>query len=195
MARQNSYESCLTPEQVKRPREDFFAGKDKEQMRLTEGGRVGIGTDNPQAKLDVAGVIRVSEGIKFSDGTTLNSKDGKLNVRDANGDDIAQDNEIGPSNNALFGAAPNRHFDPQKGHKLYNRYLDELEITSQRLVGDLLDVFGVADSAVLAHHEDGARARVPGHGNRAHRPLPATRSGPGLEPPAPRGRRGRHAAA
>ena len=29
-----------------------------------------------------------------------------------NGDDIAQDNEIGPSNNALFGAAPNRHFDP-----------------------------------------------------------------------------------
>jgi hypothetical protein len=29
-----------------------------------------------------------------------------------NGDDIAQDNEIGPSNNTLFGAAPNRHFDP-----------------------------------------------------------------------------------
>ena len=29
-----------------------------------------------------------------------------------NGDDIAQDNEIGPSNNKLFGAAPNRHFDP-----------------------------------------------------------------------------------
>ena len=29
-----------------------------------------------------------------------------------NGDDIAQDNEIGPSNNALFGTAPNRRFDP-----------------------------------------------------------------------------------
>jgi hypothetical protein len=29
-----------------------------------------------------------------------------------NGDDIAQDNEIGPSNNRLFGAAPNRRFDP-----------------------------------------------------------------------------------
>ena len=29
-----------------------------------------------------------------------------------NGDDIAQDNEIGPSNNRLFGAAANRHFDP-----------------------------------------------------------------------------------
>jgi len=29
-----------------------------------------------------------------------------------NRDNIAQDNEIGPSNNRLFGAAPNRHFDP-----------------------------------------------------------------------------------
>ena len=37
---------------------DFFAGKDKEQMRLTEGGQLGIGTSDPQAKLDVAGTIR-----------------------------------------------------------------------------------------------------------------------------------------
>ena len=29
-----------------------------------------------------------------------------------NGDNIAQDNEIGPSNNRTFGAAPDRHFDP-----------------------------------------------------------------------------------
>jgi hypothetical protein len=29
-----------------------------------------------------------------------------------NGDNIAQDNEIGPSNNKNFGAAPDRHFDP-----------------------------------------------------------------------------------
>jgi hypothetical protein len=29
-----------------------------------------------------------------------------------NGDNIAQDNEIGPSSNLNFGAAPNRHFDP-----------------------------------------------------------------------------------
>ena len=29
-----------------------------------------------------------------------------------NGDNIAQDNEIGPSSNLSFGAAPNRHFDP-----------------------------------------------------------------------------------
>jgi len=33
-------------------------------------------------------------------------------VLPTNGDDIAQDNEIGPSNNRTFGAAPNRRFDP-----------------------------------------------------------------------------------
>jgi hypothetical protein len=32
--------------------------------------------------------------------------------RDLNGDDIAQDSEIGPSNNLLFGAAPTRRADP-----------------------------------------------------------------------------------
>jgi Carboxypeptidase regulatory-like domain/TonB dependent receptor-like, beta-barrel len=30
-----------------------------------------------------------------------------------NGDNIAQDNEIGPSSNRTFGAAPDRHFDPK----------------------------------------------------------------------------------
>ena len=37
---------------------NFFSGIDKEQMRLTEDGRLGIGTSNPQAQLDVAGTIR-----------------------------------------------------------------------------------------------------------------------------------------
>jgi len=48
---------------------DFFSGKDKEQMRLTEDGRLGIGTDNPQATLDVAGTIRAGKGFEFADGT------------------------------------------------------------------------------------------------------------------------------
>jgi hypothetical protein len=48
---------------------DFFSGKDEEQMRLTEKGNLGIGTDKPQAKLDVAGVIRTSKGIEFANGT------------------------------------------------------------------------------------------------------------------------------
>src|SRR5262249_41594780 len=41
---------------------DFFAGKDVERMRLTAEGNLGIGVANPEAKLDVAGVIRTSEG-------------------------------------------------------------------------------------------------------------------------------------
>jgi len=48
---------------------DFFSGTDQEQMRLTADGKLGIGTDNPQAKLDVAGTVRASEGIEFADGT------------------------------------------------------------------------------------------------------------------------------
>jgi hypothetical protein len=48
---------------------DFYSGKDVEQMRLTEEGNLGIGTDSPQAKLDVAGVIRTSKGIEFGNQT------------------------------------------------------------------------------------------------------------------------------
>src|SRR5438105_2201182 len=36
----------------------FFAGKDSEKMRLTADGNLGIGTDKPQAPLDVDGLIR-----------------------------------------------------------------------------------------------------------------------------------------
>ncbi|MEO8435633.1 MAG: hypothetical protein ABI596_12115, partial [Pyrinomonadaceae bacterium] len=67
---------------------DLFAGKDKEHMRITEDGKVGIGTDKPEATLDVAGSLRVSEGVRFSDGTTLDAASGKLTVRDAKGDPV-----------------------------------------------------------------------------------------------------------
>jgi hypothetical protein len=48
---------------------DLFTGKDVEQMRLTPEGKLGLGVGEPQAKLDVAGLIRTSEGILFPDGS------------------------------------------------------------------------------------------------------------------------------
>ncbi|HZT60557.1 MAG TPA: tail fiber domain-containing protein [Pyrinomonadaceae bacterium] len=52
---------------------DVFAGRDREQMRVTPEGQVGIGTDKPEATLDVAGTIRARGGIQFEDGTVLRS--------------------------------------------------------------------------------------------------------------------------
>lgn len=48
---------------------NFFAGKDTERMRLTPEGNLGIGVSEPQARLDVAGLIRTATGIQFPDGT------------------------------------------------------------------------------------------------------------------------------
>jgi hypothetical protein len=50
---------------------NFFAGLDRERMRITQEGRVGIGTADPKATLDVRGIIRASQGIEFADGTVL----------------------------------------------------------------------------------------------------------------------------
>jgi hypothetical protein len=49
---------------------DFYSGKDREQMRLTPEGNVGIGITNPQARLEVDGMIRATQGIIFPDGST-----------------------------------------------------------------------------------------------------------------------------
>ncbi len=52
---------------------DFLNRKDVEVMRLTAEGNVGIGTDKPQERLDVNGLIRTSEGIMFPDGSMQRS--------------------------------------------------------------------------------------------------------------------------
>jgi len=70
---------------------DLFSGKDVERARITPEGNVGIGTDKPQAKLEVAGDIRSSgslrldKGVEFADGTVQTTglsgrkdEDGKL---------------------------------------------------------------------------------------------------------------------
>lgn len=75
---------------------DFFGGKDSEQMRLTEDGRLGIGTDRPQATLDVAGSVRTQDGIVFGDGSVLKSaNDLKLNAN------------VGVTANSVNGVTPN----------------------------------------------------------------------------------------
>ncbi len=65
---------------------DFFSGNDKEQMRLTEEGNLGIGTAKPKTKLDVAGMIRAREGYAFSDGSKLDvNEKGALTLTNSNG--------------------------------------------------------------------------------------------------------------
>ena len=48
---------------------DFFRGTDREQMRLTAEGNLGIGIAHPQVRLEVDGLIRSTQGIVFPDGT------------------------------------------------------------------------------------------------------------------------------
>ncbi|MEP6743588.1 MAG: hypothetical protein ABJB61_13905 [bacterium] len=76
---------------------DFYSGKHKEQMRLTEDGNLGIGTAEPKAKLDVAGTIRTTEGIEFANG--LDGTNGtKLTTTAAGGlQQIRADGTVVPS--------------------------------------------------------------------------------------------------
>src|SRR2546421_1456685 len=48
---------------------NLFAGTEKEMMKLTADGNLGIGITHPQARLDVDGLIRASQGIVFPDGS------------------------------------------------------------------------------------------------------------------------------
>jgi hypothetical protein len=80
---------------------DFFGGKDKEMMRLTPEGYLGIGTSKPEFKLDVAGAIRAQEGFIFRDGSTLNvNNQGGLTLTTTNGKDalaVAGGGSVTPS--------------------------------------------------------------------------------------------------
>jgi len=67
---------------------NIFAGTNVDHVRITEEGRVGIGTDKPETALDVAGEVKARGGIRFSDGTTLDASGGKLTLTDAAGDKI-----------------------------------------------------------------------------------------------------------
>lgn len=59
MAKNDSYESCLTPEEVKRPNEDFFAGKDN-QCRY-EHFTMGDGKIDAKMHCDHGGMSQVME--------------------------------------------------------------------------------------------------------------------------------------
>jgi hypothetical protein len=80
---------------------DFFAGKDVERMRLTPEGNLGIGLSNPQARLDVAGMIRTSEGIRFPDGTIQTTA---ANASGRSGSDLDNRKATGGSENAAPSA-------------------------------------------------------------------------------------------
>ncbi len=77
---------------------DVFSGREREQMRVTPDGRVGIGTSTPEDMLDVAGTIRARGGIRFDDGTVLTSASGLTS-----GLNISSTNINTPNSSAVAG--------------------------------------------------------------------------------------------
>lgn len=67
---------------------DLLRGEEREHVRVTPEGRVGVGTDSPEATLDVAGAVRASGGFRFPDGTTLTSQSGRLTLTNAEGEEL-----------------------------------------------------------------------------------------------------------
>jgi len=63
---------------------NVFSNEDKEQLRITPEGRVGIGTRSPEATLDVAGTIK-ARSIQFDDGTVIESARAKDTAPSAGG--------------------------------------------------------------------------------------------------------------
>ena len=87
---------------------DFFARKDKERMRLTAEGNLGIGTDTPQAALDVNGLIRTNQGIVFPDGTVLTVAGGQIVTRQSDGVSRPISRVIGGSETRSATTGPRR---------------------------------------------------------------------------------------
>ena len=87
---------------------DFFARKDKERMRLTAEGNLGIGTDTPQAALDVNGLIRTNQGIVFPDGTVLTVAGGQIVTRQSDGVSRPISRVIGGSETQSATTGPRR---------------------------------------------------------------------------------------
>ena len=67
---------------------DVLSGAEREHVRVTPEGLVGVGTDKPEATLDVAGAVRARGGLEFSDGSTLDAMAGRLKLRDASGQEV-----------------------------------------------------------------------------------------------------------
>jgi hypothetical protein len=101
-------------------------------LRLTHEGNLGIGVADPQAKLDVAGLIRASGGFQFADGTVLKIEGGLpiLVSERSNGTDSASGTEGKMARPLSWGGGigvvpagsggPGRVFGSEGGEPYYN---------------------------------------------------------------------------